>query len=88
MKAGDEIRYILSLLPKLRPFSELDISGYNPKAKKSDKNRNSYLTFLLLSSFCVLYHCLKSFVADHVFDPAGIGGCSFFIDAEVHNKFG
>ena len=27
MKAGDEIRYILTLLPKLRPFSELDIQG-------------------------------------------------------------
>ena len=27
MKAGDEIRYILMLLPKLRPFSELDIQG-------------------------------------------------------------
>lgn len=27
MKAGDEIKYILSLLPKLRPFSELDIQG-------------------------------------------------------------
>ena len=27
MKAGDEIKYILTLLPKLRPFSELDIQG-------------------------------------------------------------
>lgn len=27
MKAGDEIRYILTLLPKLRPFSDLDIQG-------------------------------------------------------------
>lgn len=27
MKAGDEIRYILTLLPKLRPFSELDVQG-------------------------------------------------------------
>lgn len=27
MKAGDEIRYVLTLLPKLRPFSELDIQG-------------------------------------------------------------
>ena len=27
MKAGDEIRYILTLLPKLRPFAELDIQG-------------------------------------------------------------
>ncbi len=27
MKAGDEIRYILTLLPKLQPFSELDIQG-------------------------------------------------------------
>ena len=27
IKAGDEIRYILTLLPKLRPFSELDIQG-------------------------------------------------------------
>lgn len=27
MKAGNEIKYILTLLPKLRPFSELDIQG-------------------------------------------------------------
>ena len=27
IKAGDEIRYILTLLSKLRPFSELDIQG-------------------------------------------------------------
>ena len=34
MKAGDEIRYILSLLPKLRPFSELDIQGEHSRIEE------------------------------------------------------